>query len=87
MSGRYQVIPDLDRVSNLEPPLAVQIEFQVVPAATQVDTSGSFLETCRTVQSKAYFRPILLKNSLDKPLAYRRNAIFFGFSLEVWQAS
>ena len=33
------------------------------------------------------FRWILLKNSLDKPLAYRRNAIFFGFSLEVWQAS
>jgi hypothetical protein len=31
--------------------------------------------------------PILLKNSLDKPLTYRRQAIFFGFSLEVWQAS
>ena len=35
---------------------------------------------------KTYFgsRPILLKNSLDKPLAYRRQAIFFGFSLEIW---
>ena len=32
--------------------------------------------------ARANFRlwPILLKNSLDKPLAYRRNAIFFGFS-------
>jgi hypothetical protein len=39
------------------------------------------------VKMNSDYRPILLKNSLDKPLAYRRNAIFFGFSLEVWQAS
>jgi hypothetical protein len=48
-------------------------------AIWQVSAWSSPLTVSYLLGTNSRFWPILLKNSLDKPLAYRRNAIFFRF--------